>query len=50
MFGPKYFGFPNPLFVTAMHMFVQFALAAILRKFWAKQFKPENQPTTEVYR
>ncbi|KAF8324438.1 triose phosphate transporter [Cantharellus anzutake] len=49
MFGPKYFGFPNPLFVTSVHMFVQFSLSAVLRRFWPRQFKPKHQPTAEEY-
>ncbi|KAF9022162.1 hypothetical protein BDZ89DRAFT_212652 [Hymenopellis radicata] len=34
MFSDDHLNFPYPLFVTTLHMFVQFILAAILRMFW----------------
>ncbi|KII91983.1 hypothetical protein PLICRDRAFT_103092 [Plicaturopsis crispa FD-325 SS-3] len=49
MFSPEYFAFPWPLFVTTLHMFVQFALAAILRAAWPARFKPERRPTGADY-
>jgi solute carrier family 35 protein C2 len=44
MFSPDHFGFPYPLFVTTLHMFVQFALAALIRYVWPRKFKPERSP------
>jgi len=49
MFTPKHFGFPSPLFVTALHMFVQFVLAAILRASRPAMFRPERNPTRTDY-
>jgi solute carrier family 35 protein C2 len=49
MFAPEHFGFPYPLFVTALHMFVQFALAASIRAIWPKQFRPERNPVRNDY-
>ncbi|KAG6866668.1 hypothetical protein C0991_000778 [Blastosporella zonata] len=49
MFSSDHFGFPYPLFVTTIHMFVQFILAAIMRTFWPNHFKPTNKPTVADY-
>jgi hypothetical protein len=49
MFSPEHFGFPYPLFVTTLHMFVQFVLAALLRVIWPERFRPERSPTREDY-
>jgi solute carrier family 35, member C2 len=49
MFAVDHFGFPYPLFVTTLHMFVQFVLAAIIRYGWPKLFKPERSPTRGDY-
>ncbi|KDQ49376.1 hypothetical protein JAAARDRAFT_42940 [Jaapia argillacea MUCL 33604] len=49
MFSPEHFGFPYPLFVTTLHMFVQFSLAGCLRLLWPKHFKPERRPSGEDY-
>ncbi|KAJ7078842.1 triose-phosphate transporter family-domain-containing protein [Mycena belliarum] len=49
MFSAKYFGFPYPLFVTTMHFFVQFLLAAFLRYFWPHHFRPDQKPTKADY-
>ncbi|KAF7362112.1 TPT domain-containing protein [Mycena venus] len=49
MFSEEYFGFPYPLFVTTMHFFVQFALAALLRAVWPQRFRPPQGPTKEDY-
>jgi solute carrier family 35 protein C2 len=49
MFSPKYFGFPAPLFVTTMHMFVQFMFAAFLRYLWPKRFRPAHDPSPKEY-
>ncbi|OBZ67087.1 putative transporter C22E12.01 [Grifola frondosa] len=45
MFSPDHYGFPSPLFVTTMHMFVQFALAALLRYTWPRHFLPDRNPS-----
>ena len=49
MFSADHFGFPAPLFVTTMHMFVQFILAAVLRATWPNSFRPVNKPTRGDY-
>ncbi|KAF8070360.1 triose-phosphate transporter family-domain-containing protein [Lyophyllum atratum] len=49
MFSEDHFGFPYPLFVTTIHMFVQFVLAASMRYFWPKRFKPDNTPSVSDY-
>ncbi|KAJ6593632.1 triose-phosphate transporter family-domain-containing protein [Mycena capillaripes] len=49
MFSEEYFGFPYPLFVTTMHFFVQFGLAALLRAIWPRRFRPAYSPTAADY-
>jgi len=49
MFSRAHFGFPAPLFVTMMHMFVQFGLAAMLRALWPDTFRPRENPTRRDY-
>ncbi|KIO29626.1 hypothetical protein M407DRAFT_70185 [Tulasnella calospora MUT 4182] len=49
MFSPTYFNFPFPLFVTTMHMAMQFMLAASVRRLWPHVFNPPGRPTTEEY-
>ncbi|KAE9408611.1 triose phosphate transporter [Gymnopus androsaceus JB14] len=49
MFSDSHFNFPYPLFVTSLHMIVQFALAALVLNIWPKKFKPDRYPTPEEY-
>jgi solute carrier family 35 protein C2 len=49
MFSKEHFGFPAPLFVTAMHMFIQFLLAATLRYTQPRTFRPAHNPTIGDY-
>ncbi|KAF9047363.1 triose-phosphate transporter family-domain-containing protein [Panaeolus papilionaceus] len=49
MFSASHFGFPAPLFVTTMHMFVQFSMAAVLRRLWPKKFKSKGNPSGKDY-
>ncbi|KDR75307.1 hypothetical protein GALMADRAFT_249326 [Galerina marginata CBS 339.88] len=49
MFSPNHLGFPAPLFVTTIHMFIQFALAAVLRALWPKNFRPKHNPSRQDY-
>ena len=49
MFDPAYFGFPFPLFVTMMHMFVQFLIAIFLRNAFPRIFRPEHSPGRDDY-
>lgn len=49
MFAPEHFGFPLPLFVTMLHMFVQAGLASVLRFGWPHRFRPEHDPSREDY-
>ncbi|KAF9070851.1 triose-phosphate transporter family-domain-containing protein [Rhodocollybia butyracea] len=49
MFSDSHFNFPYPLFVTSLHMVVQFILAALVLHIWPKKFKPIRYPTLEEY-
>ena len=49
MFSPDRYGFPSPFFVTTAHMWVQFALASLLRYTLPRHFRPEQIPTREDY-
>lgn len=49
MFSAQYYNFPFPLFVTACHMGVQFALALAIRLIWAERFRPAERPTRRDY-
>jgi solute carrier family 35, member C2 len=49
MFSPEHFGFPFPIFVTMMHMYVQFVFAAFLRAVWPRKFRPEHTPSRRDY-
>ncbi|KAJ9101762.1 hypothetical protein QFC21_003101 [Naganishia friedmannii] len=49
MFSPEYYGFSYPLFVTCIHMVVQFTLATIVRQVWSDRFKPKETPGREDY-
>lgn len=49
MFSPDRFAFPYPLFVTSLHMLVQFILAGILRYSLPAHFKPEHNPNPKDY-
>ncbi|KAF8973181.1 triose-phosphate transporter family-domain-containing protein, partial [Flammula alnicola] len=40
---------PCPLFVTTIHMIIQFCLAAIMRAVWPKTFKPQHNPSRKDY-
>lgn len=49
MFSPAYYGFSYPLFVTMIHMFVQFCLAGLVRTVWAERYRPKERPTLRDY-
>ncbi|KIY71104.1 TPT-domain-containing protein [Cylindrobasidium torrendii FP15055 ss-10] len=49
MFSPDRLNFPFPLFVTCLHMVVQFGLAGILRFGFPRQFRPERRPDPVQY-
>ncbi|KAI6026398.1 hypothetical protein PISMIDRAFT_143759 [Pisolithus microcarpus 441] len=49
MFSLDHFGFPYPLFVTTIHMCIQFILAAALRFIHPRRFRPECRPDLRVY-
>ncbi|KAI0790716.1 triose-phosphate transporter family-domain-containing protein [Abortiporus biennis] len=49
MFSKEHFGFPAPLFVTTMHMFVQLALASACRYIWPRSFRPDRNPAKSDY-
>ncbi|PSR84406.1 hypothetical protein PHLCEN_2v5443 [Hermanssonia centrifuga] len=49
MFSSEHFGFPFPLFVTTMHMCVQFVIATALRTIWPHYFRPKHSPGREDY-
>ncbi|KAJ7242877.1 triose-phosphate transporter family-domain-containing protein [Mycena haematopus] len=39
-----YYGFTYPFFMTTLHVFVQFAMAAFLRAVWPKRFRSPHSP------
>ncbi|KAL5485417.1 hypothetical protein ACEPAI_8059 [Sanghuangporus weigelae] len=49
MFSPDRYGFSWPLFVTMLHMFVQFAFAAAVRNVWPYRFRPPYNPGRKDY-
>ncbi|ESK91006.1 nucleotide-sugar transporter [Moniliophthora roreri MCA 2997] len=49
MFSDQHLKFSYPLFVTTLHMIVQFSLSATALKIWPKQFKPATKPTVQEY-
>ncbi|KAI6135817.1 triose-phosphate transporter family-domain-containing protein [Pisolithus croceorrhizus] len=49
MFSLDHFGFPYPLFVTTVHMVIQFVLAAALRFIYPQRFRPECGPNVRAY-
>ncbi|KAM6502443.1 Triose-phosphate Transporter family domain containing protein [Amanita muscaria] len=50
MFSPDRYGFPSPLFVTTIHMLVQFLLASVLRFLWPRRFRPPGNPSLDAYK
>ncbi|KAJ1310512.1 hypothetical protein OPQ81_007243 [Rhizoctonia solani] len=49
MFSGDKFGFPSPLFVTSMHMLMQFLLAALFRFLFPSTFGSPYSPTRKQY-
>lgn len=49
MFSEDHYGFSWPLFVTMLHMFVQFGFAALVRKLWPGRFRPSHNPSRKDY-
>lgn len=49
MFDPNRFGFPYPFFVTCLHMWIQFLLAALVRYLWPRRFRPPERPNIRQY-
>ncbi|KAH8119038.1 TPT-domain-containing protein [Phellopilus nigrolimitatus] len=49
MFSPDRYGFSWPLFVTMLHMFIQFVLAALVRNVWPLKFRPLHNPNKKDY-
>ncbi|THH05351.1 hypothetical protein EW145_g4859 [Phellinidium pouzarii] len=49
MFSPERYGFTWPLFVTTLHMFAQFVLAALVRNVWPSKFRPPHKPSRKDY-
>ncbi|CAE6488902.1 unnamed protein product [Rhizoctonia solani] len=49
MFSGDKFGFPSPLFVTSMHMLMQFLLAALCRFMFPSTFGSPYSPTRKQY-
>ncbi|CAE6524951.1 unnamed protein product [Rhizoctonia solani] len=49
MFSADKFGFPSPLFVTSMHMLMQFLLAALFRFMFPSTFGSPYSPTRKQY-
>ncbi|KZO95556.1 TPT-domain-containing protein [Calocera viscosa TUFC12733] len=49
MFSPEHFGFPFPLFVTTVHMIVQWCLAALVRQLFPNSMKSPGRPSKKEY-
>jgi hypothetical protein len=49
MFSAEYYNFPYPLFVTACHMVVQFAIASFIRATLPERYRPVEKPTRRDY-
>ncbi|KZT58871.1 TPT-domain-containing protein [Calocera cornea HHB12733] len=49
MFSPEHFGFPFPLFVTTVHMIVQWCLAALVRTLFPNHMKSPGRPSKKEY-
>ena len=49
MFSADKFGFPSPLFVTTMHMVMQFLLAALARLLFPSTFGSPYSPNLKQY-
>ncbi|KAI6121328.1 TPT-domain-containing protein [Pisolithus sp. B1] len=49
MFSLDHFGFPYPLFVTTVHVAIQFVLSAALRFIHPQRFRPECGPNIRAY-
>lgn len=49
MFSPQYYAFSFPLFVTSVHMVVQFVLSLVVREIWSAKFKPKERPGAKDY-
>ncbi|EMD33622.1 hypothetical protein CERSUDRAFT_86980 [Gelatoporia subvermispora B] len=49
MFSEDHFNFPYPFFVTTLHMFIQFGLAALLRYTLPQHFRPKRSPSRPDY-
>ncbi|KAG9316194.1 triose-phosphate transporter family-domain-containing protein [Chiua virens] len=49
MFSPDHYNFTFPLFVTAVHSFIQFVLSALLRWTFSKTFFCDRRPTMRNY-
>lgn len=49
MFSADKFGFPSPLFVTSMHMIMQFLLAALARLLFPSTFGSPYSPNLKQY-
>ena len=49
MFSAEYYNFPYPLFVTACHMIVQFAIASLILVTMPDRFRPPEKPTRRDY-
>ncbi|KAF8124919.1 TPT-domain-containing protein [Boletus edulis] len=49
LFSPDHYNFPYPLFVTTIHMFIQFLLATLLRYTFSRRFVTDKRPTLRSY-
>ncbi|EJU04397.1 TPT-domain-containing protein [Dacryopinax primogenitus] len=49
MFSPEHFGFPFPLFVTTIHMIVQWCMAALVRFLFPSLMKSPGRPSRREY-
>ena len=49
MFSKEHYDFPFPLFVTTLHMCVQFLISVALRAIFPRMFKSEQSPGRDDY-
>ena len=49
MFSDTHYNFSFPLFVTTLHMIVQFSMASLVLNIWPKKFRPDAKPTSADY-
>ncbi|THV06707.1 triose phosphate transporter [Dendrothele bispora CBS 962.96] len=49
MFSDDHYNFSFPLFVTTLHMIVQFSMATLVLNVWPRRFRPDAKPDSADY-